>query len=154
MKKRILTILLCTIFSLTISGCTRDEKINENFEPTEIDGISMAIKENSLTNEEATVIIKDTNGKGTYVYGNSFRIDKKENNNWVTPKETGENCGFDLIAYYVNDEGILELKQNWECMYGSLDAGTYRLVKDIFLESDTPSTEINKKYISVEFTIE
>ena len=154
MKKRILTILLCIIFALTISGCARDEKISENFEPTEIDGISMAIKENSLTNKEATVIIKDTNGKGTYVYGNSFRIDKKENNNWVAPKETGKNCGFEEIAYYVNDEGILELKQNWECMYGSLDAGTYRLVKDIFLESDTPSTEINKKYISVEFTIE
>ena len=154
MKKRILTIFLCAIFIFTISGCTRDEKISENFEPTEIDGISMAIKENSLTNEEATVIIKDTNGKGTYVNGNSFRIDKKENDNWVTPKETGKNCGFDLIAYYVNDEGILEMKQNWECMHGSLDKGTYRLVKDIFLESDTPSTEINKKYISVEFTIE
>lgn len=154
MKKRILTIFLCTIIALAMSGCTRDEQISENFEPTEIDGISMAIKENSLTNEEATIIIKDTNGKGTYVYGNSFRIDKKEQDNWVTPKETGKNCGFDLIAYYVNDEGMLEMKQNWECMYGSLDKGTYRLVKDIFLESETPSTEINKKYISVEFTIE
>ena len=44
------------------------------------------------------------------------------------------------MAYYVNKEGILEMKQNWECMYGRLEQRNYRL----FLESNTPSTEINE----------
>ena len=35
-------------------------------------------------------------------------------------------------------------------MYGKLDQGTYRLVKDIFLTNDNQ----NKKYIAVEFVIE
>ena len=49
MKKKveiIILIILCTIFALTISGCTKNKKINENFEPTEIDGIYMTIKRN------------------------------------------------------------------------------------------------------------
>ena len=46
------------------------------------------------------------------------------------------------------------MEQNWDCMYGSLEAGTYRLVKDISLQSDIPITDNDKKYISVEFVIE
>lgn len=149
--KRILIIITC-LSILILTGCSK--KISQNIEPTEIDGISMSIKEGSLTNKEATVIIKDTNGSGTYVYGTSFRIDKKENDNWVSPKTTGNNCGFTQVAYHVNDEGILEFTQNWECMYDKLEKGTYRLVKNTFLNSDIPITNNDIKYFSVEFTIE
>ena len=152
--KKTWMILFYIVLVLIISGCSKDEAMNENFKPTEIEGIFMAIKENSLTNKEATIIIKDTNKKGTYIYGDSFWIDKKENDNWISLTTIGKNCGFNDIAYYANDEGILELKQNWDCMYGGLEAGTYRLVKDISLDSDVPLTESNKKYIAVEFTIE
>lgn len=160
MKKKILTILLCGVMILGITGCSSSEKVdssekeNERIEPIEINGISMTIKEGTLTEKGATVIIKDTNGKGTYVYGIDFRIDKKENDNWVKPKETGNNCGFTLMAYYVDDDGFLEFNQDWECMYGKLEKGTYRLVKDTFLSSDIPITEDEIKYFSVEFTIE
>ena len=152
--KKAWMILFYIVLALIISGCSKDEAMNENFKPTEIEGISMAIKENSLTNKEATIIIKDTNKKGTYIYGDSFWIDKKENDNWISLTTIGKNCGFNDIAYYTNDEGLLELKQNWDCMYGGLEAGTYRLVKDISLDSDVPLTESDKKYIAVEFTIE
>lgn len=46
----------------------------------------MLIKENTLTGKGVTAVIHDTNGKGTYIYGNSFRVDKKENGGWVKPK--------------------------------------------------------------------
>ena len=154
MKKTILTILLCGVMVLGITGCGSNKKVEEKFSPTELNGISMAIKEGTLTEKGVTVIIKDTNGKGTYVYGTEFRIDKKENNNWIKPKETGNNCGFTEVAYYVDDDGFLEFEQNWECMYGKLEKGTYRLVKNTFLESDTPITDDEIKYFSVEFTIE
>ena len=154
MKKTILTILLCGVMVLGITGCGSNKKVEEKFSPTEITGISMAIKEGTLTEKGVTVIIKDTNGKGTYVYGTEFRIDKKENNNWIKPKEIGNNCGFTEVAYYVDDDGFLEFEQNWECMYGKLEKGTYRLVKNTFLESDTSITEDEIKYFSVEFTIE
>ena len=153
MKKTILTILLCGVMMLGMTGCGSNKKVEEKFNPTEIDGISMAIKEGTLTEKGVTVIIKDTNGKGTYFYGTEFRIDKKENDNWIKPKETGNNCGFNSIAYYVDDDGFLEFEQNWECMYGELETGNYRLVKSTALSKDTPITEDEIKYFSIEFTI-
>lgn len=154
MKKKILTIILCVVVSLGLVGCDSNKDEKPQFRPTEIDGISMAIKEGTLTETGVTVIIKDTNGKGTYVYGTEFSIEKKENDQWVKPKRTGDNCAFTLMAYYVGDDGLLEFNQNWECMYGKLEKGTYRLVKSTFLESDIPITEDKVKYFSVEFTIE
>lgn len=154
MKKTILTILLCVWMVLSFTGCGSNKTVEEKFEPTEINGISMTIKDGTLTNKEVTVIINDTNGKGTYVYGTEFWIEKKEDDNWVSPEKTDNNCAFTQVAYYVGDDGLLEFNQNWECMYGKLKKGTYRLVKSTFLESDIPITEDEEKYFSVEFTIE
>ena len=152
MKKKILSILLMVILVVGLTGCGSKKNENEN-EPQKLAGISMTIKEGSLTNKSATVIIKDTNGKGTYVYGKPFRIDKKENGKWVTLKEINDDCAFILKAYYVDNDGLLELDQDWECMYGELEKGTYRLVKYTFLNSDTPVTDDDHRYFSVEFTI-
>lgn len=44
---------------------------------TEIPFILVSVKEGSLTNKSMTIIIKDTNGKGTYVYGTEFELIKK-----------------------------------------------------------------------------
>lgn len=143
---------------LSISGCSSNQKTetppNELNEPTQIEGISMTIKDGTLARDGATLIIEDTNGSGTYVYGGSFRIDKSENGNWVALEETGNSCSFTAQPLYVDENGILEMYQNWDCSYGELDRGTYRLVKDIFLQSDIPITDEDLKYISVEFTIE
>lgn len=153
MKKAILTILLWGILVIGLTGCTSNEEIDKKMAPTEIDGVSMSIKEGTLTDKGVTIIIKDINGKGKYVYGTEFRVDKSENGNWFKVKEIDNNCGFNQMAYYVDDDGLLEFEQNWECMYGKLEKGKYRLVKDTSLESDEPITNDDYKYFSVEFTI-
>ena len=130
-----------------------EEEIEEKYEPTKIDGITMTIKEGTLTNKNATIIIRDTNGKGKYVYGTAFRIDKKINGKWYKLETTNNNCAFTMKAYYVDDNGHLEFNQDWTCLHKKLEKGIYRLVKSTFLESDTPITEDDHKYFSVEFTI-
>ena len=151
-----MTMLGQTIVKLYSEGEDVNSEIESIFYPDyyEIDGISMSIKEGTLTNKSATIIIKDTNGKGKYVYGTSFRIDKKVDSKWIKPQTTDNNCAFTSMAYYVDDNGYLEFNQDWNCMYSSLEKGTYRLVKYTFLESDTPITEEDHKYFSVEFNIQ
>ena len=165
MKKKILIItgiiivIIIAVIGLQSNLLKKEEvKGNDNskYYPDyyEVEGITMSIKEGTLTDKGATVIIKDTNGSGTYIHGQSFRIDKKEDGKWVKPKTTDNNCGFNSMAYYVDKDGYLEFNQNWDCMYSSLEKGTYRLVKYTFLQSDIPITDEDHKYFSVEFTIE
>lgn len=121
-----------------------------NIKIDDIDGISMTIKRGTLTKTGATVIINDLNGKGTNIYGQSYRIDKKENNKWKEVRPIHDNYGFNYMAYYVDENGKLEFQHNWEYIYGQLGTGEYRLVKYAL-----PSASKDERlYFSVEFIIE
>lgn len=110
----------------------------------------MNILKGTLTKTSATIIVHDRNGT-KYVYGEPFRIEKLENGIWTSLEGIGY---FNEPAYYVDRNGILIMKQDWNSIYGILPNGKYRLVKEIFLDEKRPITEIDKKDISVEFTIE
>lgn len=64
-----------------------------------------------------------------------------------------DDYAFNSMAYYVDENGILEMNHNWEYIYGSLDKGIYRLVKNVFFESNIPVGSEDEYYIWVEFEI-
>lgn len=113
----------------------------------DLENVSMIIKEGTLTRIGATVIITDTSNRNN-VYGESYKIEKKENGMWIElqPKH---DMVFTSIGYSVNENHILEFKVNWECHYESLPNGTYRILKDT-----SYAGEGTKHYITAEFTIE
>lgn len=110
----------------------------------EINGLSMTIKENTLTNTSATIIITDNSGKYN-TFGNWFRIDKKVNNEWREVESIHFNYVFNEIGLLTNDNNQLELDEDWEYMYGKLEKGSYRLVKNVYDDGE--------KYFSVKFDI-
>ena len=118
------------------------------------DLVDISIKEGTLTNTGVTVIIT---GKEDYdiSYGEPFWLEKYDtkNNYFKKMDMSGENCGFILPAYSVSQKPR-ELYQDFSCMYGKLPKGTYRLVKDVDFDSDTPISEKDYYYIWVEFSIE
>lgn len=147
MKKGLL-ILLNLIIMFSLTGCNKaNEKfiIKKSAELNEVNGVTMTIKKGTLNESGATIIITDKTGKEN-IYGQEYRIDKFENNNW---KEMdiilNENYGWILLGYRVDKDNKLEMQINWEWLYGKLDSGEYRIVK--FLGNS------EKKYFSVEFTI-
>ena len=77
------------------------------------------------------------------VYGEWYRIEKFENETWQEVEIVAENPVFTSIGYLLDENNQLELQVNWDWLYGSLNSGRYRLIK-----------EINHKYIAVEFTME
>lgn len=119
-----------------------------NNEMNKINGVSMVIKDETLTKTGMVVVITDNN-KIHYSYGMPFRLDVKRDGNWEILKITG-NGAFNLMAYGVDKNNQLELNQNWYHIYGELKNGDYRLVKDVCINDDCSK----KKYFSVEFTIE
>lgn len=117
-----------------------EENIN-NIE--DIDGITMTIKEGTLTNKSATIIITDTTNNEN-VYGSYYRIDKYEFDKWNELDIIYEdNYAWISIGYLVDKDNKLEMDINWSNLYGELNKGKYRIVK-----------KVNNKYFSVEFQID
>ena len=118
------------------------------------DLVNIEIKEGSLTKTSATVVITE-NGDYDITYGESFRIEKynSENGDFEKIESVSNNCAFNDMAYYVTPDKPLELVQDWSCMNKELDKGLYRLVKEVFFNSDIPVTNDDTYYIWVEFEI-
>ncbi len=112
---------------------------------------SMVIKEGTLTSTGATVIIISTNKDELHTYGKSYKIERYENAEWVPVKPIVDNYVFTLEAYYVDSDGILEMDIPWETLYGKLDAGRYRIVKDAAIDKD--GAYVGKGYVYAEFVL-
>lgn len=106
-----------------------------------MDKITMTIKEGTLTKTSATVFIEDTNDS-PYSYGEWYRIDKKENDDW---KELDTINSVPEIALPMLEYGHIERNIDWTETYGPLSKGEYRIVK-------RPVGVDNEIY--VEFTID
>lgn len=112
----------------------------------DLDGVSMIIKDGTLTGKGATIIITDTSDREN-IYGESYRIDKKENNKWIELKPIIENHAFTSIGYLVDKNNKLELDVNWEWLYGELKNGEYRIVKDTSEAGEGTSHHITAEFV-------
>lgn len=110
----------------------------------EVENVSMTIKDGTLTNTGATLIITDNNEK-KHLYDEWFRIDKKVDNRWEETTIINYDYIVNAIAFIIGEDGIAEEKVNWKDLYGELQQGQYRLVKR--LNGDKYS------YIQTEFEI-
>lgn len=128
------------VFGKKIYDTVREYMVNND--KTLFDGITMYIKDNTLTDIGCTVVIQDVNKDD--VFGSWYRIDKKIDEEWQELKPIIDNYGFDSMGYKVNDDGIIEFEINWEWLYGKLDDGEYRIIKRIN----------GDRYFSVEFLID
>ena len=117
--------------------------------------VNMYIKEGTLTKNSLTIIIEESNDYNIS-YGEEFWLEKYnyQTNSYEKLNVLGNNCGFNMPAYGSSPDKPLELKQDWTCMYGSLDKGLYQIIKTATFDSDRPITEDNIFYISTEFIID
>ena len=149
MGKKVAIILFCgiIIFGLIIWNNTRIGK-KSNIQISQND-ISMMIKEGTLTNTKATLIIKNNSDKEVQ-YGESFQIEIKKNNKWYQLNEKHERF-FTLAAIILDAGEQREIELNWEYGYGKLKKGTYRIIKDMAycLENE----KCNSFNAAVEFVI-
>ena len=142
-------ILIIIIICFVISNVNTEMEIVEE---EILENVTMTIKEGTLTKTGAIVIITDLSDDDN-MYGEDFRIDKKENNEWKKLDVVVKgNYGFHSIGYEVNEDNILEMKIDWNWLYGELDTGEYRLVKSASVSKD--NSYLGDKYVYVEFIIE
>lgn len=94
---------------------------------------SMIIKEGTVTPTGATIImVNKTNEQA--MYGQPFGIDQKVGNEWVELAPVIQNYAFTMEAFIIPPGRFREMEVNWEWLYGSLDTGRYRIVKNMRTE--------------------
>lgn len=114
----------------------------EDINNEKIKKVTMEVKEETITRNGATFVITDKNPT-PFSYGEWYMIEKRENGKWNIMPSIVEGKIWPAIARLVGEDGKLEYKINWEKLYGELEAGEYRLVK-----------EVANQYIYAEFNIE
>ena len=151
MKKTILTILLCGVMVLGMTGCGKqknefdignksDIKISQN-------DVIMTIKEGTLTNKSATLVLTNNNDKN-FQYGNPYEIEIKKDGEW---HKINVELNFDMPAFQLLSKESKEIELDWENGYGKLAKGTYRIIKEIDYEYKEGKYETFN--VAVEFTI-
>ena len=151
MKKTILTILLCGVMVFGMTGCGKQKneldignksniKISQN-------DVIMTIKEGTLTNKSATLVLTNNSDKN-FRYGNPYEIEIKKDGEW---HKINVELIFDIPAFQLPSKESKEIELNWENGYGNLATGTYRIIKGIDYEYE--EGEYKSFNIAVEFTI-
>ena len=151
MKKTILTILLCGVMVLVMTGCGKqknefdignksDIKISQN-------DVIMTIKEGTLTNKSATLVLTNNSDKN-FQYGNPYEIEIKKDGEW---HKINVELNFDMPAFPLSSKESKKIELDWENGYGKLAKGTYRIIKGINYEYEEGKYETFN--VAIEFTI-
>ena len=150
--KKILTILLCGIMVLGMAGCGKtknkfDIGNKSNIKISQND-VTMTIKEGTLTNRSATLVLTN-NSEKNFQYGNPYEIEIKKDGEW---HKINIELYFDMPAFQLSAKESKEIELDWENGYGKLANGTYRIIKEIDYEYEEEKYETFN--VAVEFTIE
>lgn len=174
--KKYLYLFICTLVAFVfLAGCTNNNSITPqkqnngtktaknsaeeitNWEPTayenvnDFEGVTMTVKEGTVSSTGLTVVFENISDREC-IYGEYFCLEKNRDGKWYQiPVIIDGNYGFDDIGYNLTRRGVGEWPVNWEWLYGSLDAGQYRIVKDVLVFED--SGEYNVYYLATEFSI-
>lgn len=151
-----------TISFVFLVGCgsERNSSSATDWEPTiyesvnNLDGVTMAFKEGTITATGGTVILKNDSNK-EYVYGSQFSLEKNINGDWYQVPIVEENYGFTDIGYQLSISKVEEWEMDWEWLYGKLETGEYRMVKGILDSGEAGEYEEYEEYdLTAEFTVE
>lgn len=129
MRKKVWMIFTIVIVVIAITAISIWLSQSNKQKTNQVDGVSIEIREGTLTNTGTTIIITDTTNKD-YSYGEPYRIDKKENGKWREAPRVIEDAFFNEPAYLPDENNEIVRKINWEWIYGKLKPGTYRFVTD------------------------
>lgn len=108
---------------------------------TNIENVSITIKEGTLTRRGALIVITNNSDKNCS-YGEDYSLERNILGKWTKMRTKEKDIWFDLVEYQVEPGESREYEVIWDYMYGRLGKGKYRLIK-----------EINNKRVAVEFNI-
>ena len=151
MKHIILIALVCVGVVLGMTGCGKSKKEFDIGNKSDIkisqNDVIMTIKEGTLTNKSATLVLTNNSDKN-FQYGNTYEIEIKKDGEW---HKINVELNFTMPGFQLSARENNEIEINWENGYGKLEKGTYRIIKEIDYEYE--EGKYKSFNIAVEFTI-
>ena len=151
MKRLTLITLMCICVILGMTGCGKSKKEFDIGNKSDIkisqNDVTMTIKDGTLTNSGATLILTNNSDKN-FQYGNPYEIEIKKDGEW---HKINVELNFTMPAFQLSARENNEIEINWENGYGKLEKGTYRIIKGIDYEYE--EGKYKPFNIAVEFTI-
>ncbi|OLS03218.1 immunoglobulin-like domain-containing protein [Tissierella creatinophila] len=112
----------------------------------------MSTKEHSVNPKGLTLLFL-SKSYNEVIYGESFILEKKIDGIWYEyPIVIDGEYGFKDIGYELPPGEEREFKVDWQWLYGELEPGEYRIIKDISNLED--SGDYKTYYLAAEFEIE
>ncbi|WP_029425131.1 immunoglobulin-like domain-containing protein [Alkalibacillus haloalkaliphilus] len=153
MKRFLFSIFFIIISLPLLSACYSNQTAEkEDWELTEyeavntLDGVTMNVKEETLSSTGFTVTLENNSDK-QYIYSEDFMLERKIDGQWYqVPLVPGASYGFGEPAHELHSSDVSDWSVDWEWLYGSLDTGEYRIVKRI--------TNYEENHLAAEFTID
>lgn len=165
MKNKLLLISVLLIVLITTS-CTKQDNYEDVTEQStsevsddsskygevnKLEGVIMTVESETVSSTGLTVVFKNTSEMNC-IYGEFYALEVKSGDRWVeVPITFDGNYGFSAIGYQLDNDGSSEWSTNWEWLYGVLEPGDYRIIKDILDFRDTG--DYDQYYLSAEFSI-
>lgn len=157
MTKKLLTLLLVGVLIFALSSCSADNGESNSDIETEYEavnvfkGVTLAVKKGSITPEGLTLVFHNNQDK-EHIYSSFYCIERKNGDKWTKiAYVTEENVGWDDMAYILPANQSVEEAVDWEWLYGSLNAGEYRIIKEVF--DYEAAGEYKTYYLAAEFVI-
>ena len=108
-------------------------KVDNGKKEFSINDVSMSLKDETLASYTgATFILKNDNDIDM-IYGDSYTIEVEKEGKW---EKIDVKVDFNSIAYILKAKSSKEITINWENIYGKLEPGKYRLIKNISYEKE------------------
>lgn len=96
--------------------------------------VTARVKNGSLNNIQLTLILTNDSDR-TYYYGNPFRIERRTWRGWVELEITNDVL-WTLPAFHLYPNSEVEVTRNFSNVYGTLEPGRYRIIKEYFYVHD------------------
>ena len=96
--------------------------------PKEIEGVTMKVSH--VTDRLVTVVFENDTDKEIET-GEMFWLERRTEDGWEELEPVIENYAFSMVAYAVEKNKPLELEVQYDWLFGELEPGEYRIVKQV-----------------------
>ena len=95
------------------------------------ENVTIEVDDTTISPKSVSITITDNNEEH-YGWGVEFRVQQKVNGEWKDLEYVSNDLAWIDIAYVLNADNQLTQKLDIEKYYGSLNKGTYRIVKPVY----------------------